>query len=136
MMRGLKQALGMTAVFLSAAATVCAEDGYAKAKWDNSKKPVESFGDAAWDEKFHVWRMDWDEKSIVLSLDGLTLNTVDLAEAVNPEGRGPRNLFRQPFYLLLNLAISGDSGGDPSQTPFPSRYEIDYVRVYQKVAAH
>ena len=103
-----------------------------KAKWDEAKKPVASFGDAAWDEKFHVWRMDWDEKSIVLSLDGLTLNTVDLTAAVNPEGREPSNPFHQPFYLLLNLAIGGNSGGDPSQTAFPTRYEIDYVRVYQK----
>ena len=71
----------------------------------------------------------------VLSLDGLTLNTIDLAETVNPEGRGPRNPFHQPFYLLLNLAIGGNQGGDPSQTAFPSRYEIDYVRVYQKAPA-
>ena len=106
-----------------------------KAKWDDSKKPVASFGDPAWDEKFHVWRMDWDEKSIVLSLDGLTLNTVDLADAVNPQGREPRSPFHQPFYLLLNLAIGGNQGGDPSQTAFPTRYEIDYVRVYQRAAA-
>jgi hypothetical protein len=33
---------------------------------------------------------------------------------------------------LLNLAIGGDNGGDPSGTTFPSRFEIDYVRVYQK----
>ncbi len=103
-----------------------------KAKWDNAKKPVASFGDPAWDEKFHVWRMDWDEKSIVLSVDGLTLNTVDLTQTINPDGREPRNPFHQPHYLLLNLAIGGDSGGNPSDTPFPSRYEIDFVRVYQK----
>ena len=34
--------------------------------------------------------------------------------------------------MLLNLAIGGDNGGDPSDTPFPTRFEIDYVRVYQK----
>jgi beta-glucanase (GH16 family) len=105
-----------------------------EAKWDDSKKPVASFGDPAWDEKFHVWRMDWDEKSIALSLDGETLNTIDLAQAVNPEGREPRNPFHQPFYLLLNLAIGGKQGGDPSQTTFPTRFEVDYVRVYQKSA--
>jgi beta-glucanase (GH16 family) len=43
-----------------------------------------------------------------------------------------KNPFKQPHYLLLNLAIGGNSGGDPSKTEFPSRYEIDYVRVYQK----
>jgi beta-glucanase (GH16 family) len=79
--------------------------------------------------------MDWDEKRIVLSMDGLTLNTIDLTETINPEGRQPQNPFRQPFYLLLNLAIGGNAGGDPSETPFPTRYEIDYVRVYQNKQA-
>lgn len=106
-----------------------------KAKWDETKKPVAAFNDPAWDEKFHVWRMDWDEKGIALSVDGLTLNTVDLAVTINPDGRQPQNPFRQPFYLLLNLAIGGNAGGDPSATAFPTRYEIDYVRVYQKAPA-
>lgn len=47
---------------------------------------------------------------------------------VDPDGFNP---FKQPHYILLNLAIGGDSGGDPLRT-FPKRYVIDYVRVYQK----
>jgi beta-glucanase (GH16 family) len=42
------------------------------------------------------------------------------------------NPFRQPHYMLLNLAIGGQNGGDPSRTSFPKKFEIDYVRVYQK----
>ncbi|MFC1765282.1 family 16 glycosylhydrolase [Planctomycetota bacterium] len=103
-----------------------------KAKWDNSKTPVKSFGDPKWDEKFHVWRMDWDSKSIKLYLDDTLLNTIDVTKTINPTDRGPRNPFRQPHYLLINLAIGGNAGGDPSKTEFPTRYEIDYVRVYQK----
>lgn len=38
----------------------------------------------------------------------------------------------QPQYMLLNLVIGGENGGDPSATSFPSRFEVDYVRVYQK----
>ena len=38
----------------------------------------------------------------------------------------------QPHYLLLNLAIGGQAAGDPKGTVFPTRYEIEYVRVYQK----
>jgi len=34
--------------------------------------------------------------------------------------------------ILLNLAIGGTAGGDPSATEFPSRVEVDYVRIYQK----
>jgi len=103
------------------------------AKWDSFKKPVASFKDPKWDESFHVWRMDWDEKSIKLYVDGLLLNTIELKKTLNASTeRGPKNPFQQPHYMLLNLAIGGNAGGDPSKTKFPSRYEIDYVRVYQK----
>jgi len=37
-----------------------------------------------------------------------------------------------PDDMLLNLAIGGMNGGDPSGTEFPARFEVDYVRVYQK----
>lgn len=106
-----------------------------RAKWDSYKIPVADLGDATWDERFHVWRMDWDRDSIKLYLDDRLLNTIDLAQTVNATDRGPENPFRQPHYLLLNLAIGGHAGGDPSGTPFPTTYEVDYVRVYQKDGA-
>jgi beta-glucanase (GH16 family) len=73
----------------------------------------------------------WDETSIHLSVDGLPLNTVDLTQTVNQDSAG-KNSFHQPHYLLLNLAVGGMNGGDPSTTEFPARFEVDYVRVYQK----
>lgn len=99
-----------------------------KAKWFTTQKPVNSFK-ANWDRDFHTWRMDWDEHAIKLYVDDLLLNEVKLSDLNNPDGSNP---FKQPHYLLLNLAIGGDNGGDPSHTQFPSRYEVDYVRVYQK----
>jgi hypothetical protein len=39
--------------------------------------------------------------------------------------------FLNPAYMLLNLAIGGQAGGDPALVPFPVRYESDYVRVYR-----
>jgi beta-glucanase (GH16 family) len=93
------------------------------------KKPLASFGGAEWSHKFHDWRMDWDEERIVISVDGQILNDSELKQAANPDGK---NGFRQPHYMILNLAIGGTAGGDPSTTEFPARYEIDYVRVYQK----
>ncbi|MFA7344965.1 MAG: glycoside hydrolase family 16 protein [Terrimicrobiaceae bacterium] len=99
--------------------------------WNSRERPVAAFGDAAWDSKFHVWRMDWDPETIGLYVDGLPLNSIDVTRTVNPADRGPRNPFRQPHYLLLNLAIGGKE--DPSATAFPTRYEIDYVRVYEKL---
>lgn len=101
-----------------------------KAKWDSEKTPLTNFtqNDPDWVKKFHLWRMDWDENMINLYIDDILINTTALTETVNPDGFNP---FRQPHYLLLNLAL-GANGGDPSGTKFPIRYEIDYVRVYQK----
>ncbi|WP_229311188.1 glycoside hydrolase family 16 protein [Larkinella soli] len=101
------------------------------AAWSTTKTPLSSFNDAEWSEKFHVWRMDWDKDFIRLYVDDRLLNTVDLSKTVNADGSG-KNPFRQPHYLLLNLAVGGQNGGDPSATAFPARFEVDYVRVYQQ----
>jgi beta-glucanase (GH16 family) len=99
-------------------------------KWDDLKKPLSDFlvNDPQWIEKFHVWRMDWDSNNLRIYVDEVLMNEVSLSETVKPDGFNP---FRQPHYLLLNLAI-GANGGDPSGTGFPIKYEVDYVRVYQK----
>jgi beta-glucanase (GH16 family) len=93
------------------------------------RKPIAAFDDPAWSSKFHVWRMDWDESRIVISVDGEVLNDSELSRAANPDGS---NGFREPHYIILNLAIGGTAGGDPAATSFPARFEIDWVRVYEK----
>jgi len=100
-----------------------------EAKWDSVTKTITSFNDPTWSSKFHVWRMDWDDTKIDLYVDDVLMNTTNLADMLNPNGQSP---FRQPHYMLVNLAIGGINGGDPSATPFPSRYEVDYVRVFQR----
>lgn len=101
-----------------------------KAHWFSNTFSVDSLG-KGWADKFHVWRMDWDNQAIALYVDDILLNKVPMDSLVNRDGSGV-NPFRQPHYMLLNLAIGGDNGGDPSGTPFPTRMEVDYVRVYQK----
>lgn len=99
--------------------------------WDSSHTPMSHFitKDADWESKFHIWRMDWTEDYIRLYLDDQLLNEIDVTKTINPDGYNP---FRNPQYMLINLAIGGDNGGDPSETIFPISYEIDYVRIYQK----
>ena len=55
----------------------------------------------------------------------------DLDKATNAK-QTAMHPFRHPHYILLGLALGGDNGGDVSKTTFPSKFEIDYVRVYQK----
>ncbi|MES2440280.1 MAG: glycoside hydrolase family 16 protein [Verrucomicrobiota bacterium] len=98
--------------------------------WNTSAHPIEQFGKESWDEKFHLWVTEWDREKITIYLDGKLLNTLPMETAVNADGP-PVNPFLAPQRFRLNLAI-GSNGGDPSETPFPQRYEVDYVRIYQK----
>lgn len=100
-----------------------------QAKWDGAAWNVATFTDKDWQNKFHVWRMDWDDIKIDLYLDDKLVNTSNLGDMLNSDGSSP---FKQAHYVLLNLAIGGVNGGDPSNTAFPSLYEVDYVRVFQK----
>ncbi|WP_455587100.1 family 16 glycosylhydrolase [Bacteroides sp.] len=106
--------------------------------WNTKTWPYADFvkENPDWANEFHIWRMDWDEKYVKIYLDDKLLNMTPLKGTVNPQtGFYPYagvNPFKRPQYLLLNLALGGDNGGSLSNTPFPCRYEIDYVRVYQK----
>src|SRR5262245_56510476 len=40
--------------------------------------PLDRLGDPAWPARFHVWRMDWTERDIQVSVDGRHLCRVDL----------------------------------------------------------
>ena len=112
--------------------TVLANIAYSlhgKAKWSTIKKPVADLGGDAWSNRFHIWTMEWDPQKIDLRLDGKLMNHLDLASADQADRGNP---FHHPVYLILNQAIGGTSGGDPSHTKFPVRFEIDWVRVYQR----
>jgi beta-glucanase (GH16 family) len=103
-----------------------------EAWWDDRRIPLAELGGAEWARGFHVWRLDWDEHDIRIYVDDRLLKHVELKHTENTDGE---SAFRRPHYLLLNLAVGGTQGGDPSMTEFPGRFEVDYVRVYQKQAA-
>ena len=96
--------------------------------WAATRTPLASFA-SDWSQQFHVWRMDWDAQAIKLYVDDRLLNDVALSKTINQDG-SRTNPFTRPQVILLNLAV-GATGGDPSQTTFPARFEVDYVRVYQ-----
>jgi beta-glucanase (GH16 family) len=112
-------------------ANIACLDNNGKAKWYANTFDIDSLGGTKWANEFHVWRMDWTEEYIALFIDDVLLNKVPLDSLVNRDGSG-FNPFKQPHYMLLNLAIGGMNGGDPTGTSFPSKFEVDYVRVYQK----
>jgi len=63
-------------------------------------------------------------------VDDQLWNRVYLRGTTNQDAE-QKNPFHAPHYLILNLAVGGTVGGDPSATEFPARLEVDYVRVYQ-----
>ncbi len=117
-------------------ATFCwsAPGGTWSPEWNTVHNPLGKFtkDDPEWANKFHVYAMDWDENRIVLSVDGVAVNDSAIDKVKNARYRSLENPFHQPHYLLVNLALGGDNGGDVTKIPFPVHMYVDYVRVYQK----
>lgn len=86
-------------------------------------------------EGFHEFSVEWEPGEIRWYIDGeeqLVVNDWYSAEdGVEQEYPAP---FNQPFFVQLNLAVGGTWPGDPDDTTDfdNAKYEIDYVRVYQK----
>ena len=101
--------------------------------WDSEKIPLSDYLEKIpdWPERFHTWKMNWSEEYIKLYLNDELLNKVEIENATYDDGFNP---FRQPHYILLNLAI-GSNGGNPEKSEFPIIYEVDFVRVYQEKKA-
>jgi beta-glucanase (GH16 family) len=77
---------------------------------------------------FHVYAVEWDAQKIDFFVDARKYFTY------RNEGTGPDTWpYDNDQYLILNLAIGGDWGGQKGidDSIFPQRFEIDYVRVYQ-----
>src|ERR1051326_3371850 len=87
-------------------------------QWGSFQTNIAEFQEPEWSEKFHLYRMDWDENSIRLYRDNLLLNTIDVTKTFNANGEG-RNPFRQPHYLILDLAIEKKPDDDPAHTRLP-----------------
>ncbi len=82
------------------------------------------------ERKFYTYGLLWTADEITGYINGIKYFTYPNDHTNNKE-TWP---FNAPFYLKLNLAIGGSWGGLEGIDPaiFPARYEIDYVRVYQK----
>lgn len=77
---------------------------------------------------FHVYAAEWTPERIDLFVDAQKYVSFDVNKAEN-DGQNP---FRQPHFLLLNVALGGGWGGKIDDSIFPQRMVIDYVRIYQK----
>lgn len=77
---------------------------------------------------FHNYQLTWDATAVKIGVDDRVYFTYPKVAGAD-YARWP---FDSPQYLILNLAIGGSLGGAVDDSIFPSRLEIDHVRVYQR----
>ena len=80
---------------------------------------------------FHIYEVLMEEERVIFALDGSPFFVVDL------RGREELDAFsgkgKQPFFLLLNMAVGGWwPGWTVDIDALPVVMEVDWVRVYQR----
>ncbi|GAB3957791.1 hypothetical protein GCM10028805_51170 [Spirosoma harenae] len=80
--------------------------------------------------EFHLYAIEWTADKIDFFVDDQKYYTVEKAVLGSEVAQWP---FEQPFYLILNVAVGGNWGGQKGvdESIWPQRMEVDYVRVYQ-----
>ena len=75
--------------------------------------------------QYHTYGFQWNSTTLTWYIDGRVIKTQDCSASNMEE-------FRQPFFIILNLAIAGQfTGTTPVQSQFPCYMYVDWVRVYQ-----
>ena len=87
-------------------------------------------------DEFHEYSVEWEPDEMRFYVDGELFHTVNSwYTAVEGEDAVTYPApFDQPFFVQMNLAVGGDWPGKPDATTNfdNAKFEIDYVRVYQK----
>lgn len=83
---------------------------------------------------YHVYAVDWSADSMKFYVDNHQLfayGNPHLADASANQAQWP---FDHPFFILLNVAVGGNWGGQQGidDSIFPQSMSVDWVRVYQK----
>jgi len=78
---------------------------------------------------FHNYQLDWNADRILIGVDGHAYMRFD-----NDHKGAPATWpFDKPQYLILNVAVGGWGGQQGIDLhAFPSRMDVDYVRIWQK----
>lgn len=78
-------------------------------------------------EIFHVYAVEWNKDSVIVALDGKVY--FSFANEHSGYDAWP---FDNKMYLLLNIAVGGNWGGQKGvdDSIWPQRMEVDWVRVY------
>ncbi len=83
---------------------------------------------------FHRYAVEWEPDEIRGYLDDQHYFTFKNERLTNKQAGFAQWPFDRRFYLLLNVAVGGNWGGQQGVDAdiWPQRMEVDYVRVYQR----
>ena len=90
--------------------------------YNDNTKSTEQLGVSSLSEEFHLYSLIWDRNQMSIYVDDILVNSM-----LNLEN----NPYDNPHYLLLNIAMGGNLGGDIPNSFSQDSMEIDYVRFYQ-----
>jgi len=76
-------------------------------------------------DKFHVYGVERTAAKLTFFVDNNYYFSIDTNLTVQ------KDLFKHPFYILLNTAIGGSWGGKIDDAIFPAKFYIDWVRVFE-----
>ena len=80
-----------------------------------------SFAGPDFSVDWHVIGCEWTPEAITWYVDGVE------------RFRLQHDIKSEPVYVIANLAVGGNWPGSPDPTtPFPSYYDVDYIRVWQR----
>ena len=101
--------------------------------WKNNEQRKGSVEVRDLDRAFHVYSMVWTPEQLTFYFEGIPYFTY-----VN-EGDGWESWpYDHPYHMIFNLAIGGQwgrAGGPIDETIFPTRLEVDYVRIFKPASA-
>ncbi len=94
--------------------------------FDNGTNANASYGEsldvADTATEFHVYSIEWNEASIKISVDDVSVVTLT---------NNPDFPFNADFFFIMNVAMGGTLGGDIDPAFTEDTMEVDYIRVYQ-----
>jgi beta-glucanase (GH16 family) len=81
-------------------------------------------------DEYHIYAVEWMPDEITWYIDGIQYFKATPTDLFL---QGKQWVFNHPFFLLLNVAVGGNFGGEVGpDTTFPQSMLVDYVRLYQE----
>ncbi len=107
-------------------------------QWPNNTSAGGQYGPGIdFSQDFHTFTVEWEPDTIRWYVDGnlyRSLSRTSWWSSNAPDNE--RAPFDHSFHLLLNCAVGGNWPGYPNESStFPQQFQVDWVRVYQRVQA-